>query len=72
MLDRVEGPVVVRVKVSATGCMERAEVTGSSGADELDEAALLLAEQYSYLPAAKDGKAISASMPFKIQFRLND
>jgi|GEM_PF-2486396 len=69
--DEVEGPVVVRVEVSAAGCMEKAEIVTSSGAEELDEAALLLAELYNYVPGVKGGKPVGGSLSFKIQFRLD-
>jgi TonB family protein len=52
--------------------MERAEVATSSGADELDEAALLWAERGSFLPAEKGGKPASGSFAFAVQFRLPD
>jgi TonB family protein len=70
--DEVEGRVVVRVSISATGCMERAEVATSSGAEELDEAALLWAERGSFLPAEKDGKPVSGSFAFAVHFKLPD
>jgi TonB family protein len=67
----VEGPVVMRVRVSDAGCMEGADVTSAGDAD-LDEAALSWAENASYLPAVKDGKAVAGSLMFRVKFEIRD
>jgi TonB family protein len=68
--DQMEGRVVVHLSVSETGCMERAEIETSSGADELDEAALTFAERARFVPAEKNGKASAGEFSFAVQFRL--
>lgn len=68
----VEGPVVLRVRVSEAGCMESADVVGSAGDADLDESALAWAENASYLPAVKDGKAAAGSFLFKVKFEIVD
>ncbi|MEP7246087.1 MAG: energy transducer TonB [Gammaproteobacteria bacterium] len=70
--DDVEGRVVVRVSISPTGCMEKAEIATSAGADELDEAAMLWAEKGSFVPPEKAGKAVAGSFQFAVQFKLPD
>jgi TonB family protein len=66
----VEGPVVLRVRISETGCMQEAVLVMSSGAEDLDDAALLWAENARYIPASKDGKGVEGSFPFRVKFEL--
>jgi TonB family protein len=68
----VEGPVVLRVRVSDAGCMESANVVDSAGDADLDEAALSWAENASYLPGVKDGKAAAGSFVFRVKFEIRD
>jgi hypothetical protein len=73
--DRVkglEGAVVVAVKVSMTGCVKQLAVSGSSGAENLDEAALRYAETLSFLPAVNDGKPIAGHTVFRVRFALRE
>jgi TonB family protein len=66
-----EGSVLVRLSISETGCLERAEVWRSSGIPELDQAALQFAEQgVTYLPAEKDGKPVGSSTTLPVKFNL--
>jgi len=69
--DEVEGNVTLEVSISPTGCMERAEVVASSGADELDEAAMLWAEYGSFLPGEVDQKPVAGKFRFKIKFEVS-
>jgi TonB family protein len=66
----VEGPVVLRVKISETGCMEQADLVGTSGSEDLDDAALLWAENAKYIPAAKGGQGVAGSFSFRVKFEL--
>lgn len=69
----VEGAVTLRVAVSETGCIQRAEVAGTSGVARLDEAALDLAMAGSYVPAAGAGdKATAGTMMFRVKFEQPD
>lgn len=69
----VEGAVTLRVAISETGCIQRAEVAGTSGVARLDEAALDLAMAGSYVPAAAaDGKPTAGTMLFRVKFEQPD
>jgi len=68
----LEGAVVVAVKVSMTGCVEQLAISGSSGAETLDEAALRYAETLSFLPAVNDGKPIAGQTVFRVRFALRE
>jgi TonB family protein len=66
-----EGAVQVRLWISETGCLERAEVWRSSGVADLDQAALqYAAEGVTWLPAEKDGKAVAAPATLPVRFTL--
>jgi TonB family protein len=65
----VQGAVTLRVSISETGCIQRAEVAGTSGVAELDEAALNLAMAGSYVPAAGPGdKPTAGTLMFRVKF----
>jgi serine protease Do len=66
----VEGTVVLSLKIDAGGCATALAVTGSSGADAFDDAALKWAETETYLPAEQDGKPVAESMPLMVNFKL--
>lgn len=68
----VEGPVTMRLHISATGCMEQGDVVQTSGADDLDDAALLWAETATYLPAAKGRKGVAESFLFRVVFMIKE
>lgn len=68
----VEGLVVLSVRVDATGCPQAIAVVGSSGSDELDEAALAWVETATFLPAERDGKAVEGTTPLAVDFRLEE
>jgi len=67
----VEGTVVLTLRIDASGCMTEAGISGSSGSEELDAAALGWVETASFLPAERDGKAIASEKPLVIKFRLH-
>jgi TonB family protein len=68
----VEGTVTLRVSISATGCIERAEVVGTSGVAELDEGALNLAMAGSYIPMATGDKGAPGTLMFRVKFEQTD
>jgi TonB family protein len=68
----VEGLVVLSLKIDSSGCATEAAVIGSSGSDELDEAALKWVETASFLPAEKDGKPVDGTTPLAMAFKLNE
>ena len=70
--NNVEGVVTLRVSISATGCIERAEIAGTSGVAELDEGALNLAMAGSYVPAAAGDKPAPGTMMFRVKFEQSD
>jgi TonB family protein len=66
----VEGAVTLRVSISESGCIQRAEVAGTSGVAELDDAALNLAMAGNYVPAAGAGdKGTAGTMLFRVRFQ---
>jgi serine protease Do len=66
----VEGTVVLTLRIDATGCVTEAGISGSSGSEELDNAALSWVETASFLPAERDGKAVASEKPLAVNFRL--
>jgi len=69
-LDRSEpGSVTVTVWIDTRGSVEWAEVSRSSGRNELDEAALaLFNEVVAFRPARQDGVSVSGSATFALLF----
>ena len=67
-----EGAVTVQAWVSATGCLEKAQVYASSGVAALDEAAIRWTQQAKFLPAESDHKPLAATMRFRVKFKLSD
>lgn len=68
----IEGLVVLSVRVSPAGCVTEAAVTGSSGSDEFDTAALRWVETASYLPAERAGVAVGSTTNVAVDFRLRN
>ena len=64
-----KGVVKVKVYVNSQGRAEQAEVTGSSGFNALDEAALNCARSSSYLPALHAGSPISTWVDASFRFQ---
>lgn len=72
-LNDVEGAVTLRVTISETGCIQRAEIAGTSGVAELDDGALKLAMAGRYVPAAGAGdKGTAGTMMFRVKFEQPD
>jgi TonB family protein len=68
----ISGSVDLRLTIGTTGCMERAEVLRSSGAEELDEAAIDLSEYVHYFPARRGGQPIRGAYTRTIAFQSED
>jgi TonB family protein len=68
----IEGAVVLAVRVDAAGCTVASAVTGSSGLDELDEAAQRWIETASYFPAEHQGQPTEAVTHVNLKFVLQD
>ncbi|HEU4604026.1 MAG TPA: energy transducer TonB [Steroidobacteraceae bacterium] len=69
----LSGSVTLHLWISELGCIDRVEVAQSSGAPELDEAALDWAEQdLTVLPAEVDGKPVASDRLFAVNFDLKD
>jgi TonB family protein len=68
----IEGAVNVRVSISETGCVTQAAIAATSGASNLDVAALQLAMAGSYRPGMKDGKPLAGSLTYRIKFELRE
>ncbi len=64
--SREHADVVLTVTVDADGHVSKVDVAQSSGAADLDEAAMVAARQWTFTPAMKDGKAVASriKMPF--------
>jgi TonB family protein len=60
-LAGISGRVVLKLTIAADGCLEHAEVNRSSGAPELDEAAIDAAEHMSYFAARQNGHFVDGS-----------
>jgi TonB family protein len=68
--NRQQGTVVVRLLVLPSGEVGDVSVVKSSGYPQLDAAALVETGNWRYLPAVRDGEAVSAEIDVAIRFRL--
>lgn len=68
----VEGLVLVRVQVSATGVPEQVSVAQSSGANALDEEALRAVRESRFEPARRGDVAYAHVVEVPIRFRLKN
>jgi TonB family protein len=65
-----EGNVMLRVRVSTTGCATSFAITTSSGWPALDDSALDWIETVNFLPAERNGKAFEMYVYFPVHFKL--
>ncbi len=65
----VGGSANVWLFISETGTVDQAELNQTSGADELDAAAVELAKEMLFLPAAHEGKPVAVWVSIPITFR---
>jgi serine protease Do len=68
----IEGVVMVKVRIDTNGCVTAVGIIGSSGSDALDQAALQMAETQSFLPAERNGHAISLVVKEPVNFNLSN
>jgi TonB family protein len=67
-----QGSSTVRVCVNPEGQLGSSEIVVSSGHDELDKAAILLAREGRYEPEKVDGNAVSSCASFRVNFSISD
>jgi TonB family protein len=68
----VSGSVEVRLSVSASGCVERVDVLRSSGADELDQAAMDWSNYIQFLPAMHGHQPVPGTYASTVVFGGSD
>jgi protein TonB len=68
----IEGEVILRVEVSATGHLISVTIARSSGNDILDQAALLVVRHWRFSPATRGGEPIAGTAEVPIWSRLDD
>jgi periplasmic protein TonB len=68
----VEGEVILRVEVSATGNLISVAIAQSSGNDVLDQAALLVVRHWRFSPATRGGEPVAGTAEVPIWSRLED
>jgi periplasmic protein TonB len=68
----IEGEVILRVEVSATGNLISVAIARSSGNDVLDQAALLVVRHWHFAPATRGGEPVAGTAEVPIWSRLND
>lgn len=65
-----QGRVLLRVLVSTGGTAETVQVEGSSGSDKLDQAAIQAVKKWTFIPAKRSNKPISAYVLVPVKFSL--
>jgi len=70
--DQLTGRVLLQIAADDTGCLQHMEVVRSSGAPELDAAALDLAARIQFAPAVRDGRPVETTARVPIVFNLDD
>jgi periplasmic protein TonB len=68
--QRLEGVVLLRVTISASGKVSRANVFESSGHRQLDEAARVAVSRWEFAPASRDGQPVEWTARLPVRFRL--
>jgi protein TonB len=67
----VEGLVLVRAAVDASGYPADVAIVRSSGSEMLDRAALDAVGGWRFSPARRDGTAVAAEITIPIRFKLD-
>lgn len=65
-----QGDVVLEIRVSAEGAVERVEVVGSCGYPELDEAAVRAVRNARFTPAKSGRENVVSTARIKLSFKL--
>lgn len=68
----LEGKVVLRVQVTATGAPERVVIAQTSGAPILDEAALQAVQVWAFVPARRGDVPVAHAVDVPIRFQLKN
>lgn len=68
----LEGKVVLRVQVTATGAPERVVIAQTSGAPILDEAALQAVQVWAFVPARRGDVPVAYAVDVPIRFQLKN
>lgn len=71
ILDRIEGTVMLRVRVSATGSVDRVEVLSSSGYQVLDAEAIRTVRRWQFVPAQRDRQPAASWLRLPVRFKLD-
>lgn len=69
---KLEGTVILRVMVKASGAPETVELARSSGASALDDAALIAVKGWRFVPARQGDTPIDHWVDVPMRFRLVD
>jgi protein TonB len=68
-----EGTTTLRISVSASGTITDATVIGSSGSDDLDQAAIQwVKEHWQYKPAIRNGQPAAGTVQAAVRFTLKN
>jgi protein TonB len=68
----IEADVVLRVTFDPTGKVTKVDVVTPAAQKEFNDAAVAAAFQEEYVPATRNGVAISKTIQFTTKFRLED
>jgi len=68
--DGIEGTVMLKVMVTASGAPGRVEIEKSSGSAALDHAALDAVKAWRFVPARRGEQAVDAWIRVPVEFRL--
>ena len=69
--QRIEGTVILRVTVSASGRVTAVQIVESSGYGQLDAAARAAVQQWKFEPAVRDGQPVDWTARLPVRFRLD-
>lgn len=67
----IEGTVIIRARVNASGNVSDASVQQSSGNASLDAAALKAVRGWAFVAAVRDGQSIDSIVQVPVHFKLN-
>lgn len=67
----IEGTVIIRARVNASGNVSDASVQQSSGNASLDAAALKAVRGWAFVPASRNGQNIESIVQVPVHFKLN-
>lgn len=67
-----EGIVILAIQIDKNGTPIGADITGSSGSDSLDDAALVFFKKLTFEPARMDQNPVSTSIRLPINFKLDE